>query len=288
MVFQTRTSNFIELLHFLVCQFTLSFNTFLSMSFHVVRLCNPSLREALPNPGYFSVAPAEILDSNICLYSSIIVSFGLHSRWTHPKMYVTKKWCGFVKINVFHQFLPHGSHIPASFQPFFVSSTYTDKNNPCFRWTNRHSQFCTFSHPSFNRTSSNRLFHTNPADGCPYRFRSRRTTKSSMFAHDFGHLCRGRRICISGHSDFGSEQSGSILHFYLGVSRHCVGCLSVTIRKSRNNINCSEKKSAQVPESSFTMSPRSTTLRLYLCNWGFLLRVFEVTYVYICSKVDFL
>ena len=53
------------------------------------------------------------------------------------------------------------------------------------------------------KTSSNCLFHKKPASGCPYRFRSRRTTGSSMFDHDFGHLCRGRRIQMSGHSDFG-------------------------------------------------------------------------------------
>ena len=33
--------------------------------------------------------------------------------------------------------------------------------------------------------------------------RSRGTTGSSMLANDFGHLCRGRRIHIYGHSDFG-------------------------------------------------------------------------------------
>ena len=37
----------------------------------------------------------------------------------------------------------------------------------------------------------------------PYRFRSRGTIGSSILDHDFGHLCRGRRIQKSGHSDFG-------------------------------------------------------------------------------------
>ena len=31
----------------------------------------------------------------------------------------------------------------------------------------------------------------------------RGTTGSSILDHDFGHLCRGRRIQMSGHSDFG-------------------------------------------------------------------------------------
>ena len=36
MVVQTRMRNFVKFLHFLVCQFTVSLKTFLSMSFHVV------------------------------------------------------------------------------------------------------------------------------------------------------------------------------------------------------------------------------------------------------------
>ena len=59
----------------------------------------------------------------------------------------------------------------------------------CFRRTNIHSQFGIFSHPSSNRTS--------------FYFRSRSTTRSSMFAKDFGHLFRGWRIHTSGHCDFG-------------------------------------------------------------------------------------
>ena len=37
MVVQTRMRNFVKLLHFLVCQFTVSLNALLSMSFHIVR-----------------------------------------------------------------------------------------------------------------------------------------------------------------------------------------------------------------------------------------------------------
>ena len=45
-----------------------------------------------------------------------------------------------------------------SFHSFLISSTYIDKNNPCFRWTNRLSKFGTFSHPSFINTSSDCCF----------------------------------------------------------------------------------------------------------------------------------
>ena len=47
---------------------------------------------------------------------------------------------------------------------------------------------------------------------------SRGTTGSSMSDQGLGHFCLGRRIHISGHSDFGtSEQIWSILHLYLSV-----------------------------------------------------------------------
>ena len=84
-----------------------------------------------------------------------------------------------------------------------MSSTYTVKNNPFSRFTKKHSQLDTFSQPYFNRIFSICLSHNSPAKGWPHRFRSRRTTGSSTLDHDFGHLCRGRRIQMSGHSDLG-------------------------------------------------------------------------------------
>ena len=85
----------------------------------------------------------------------------------------------------------------------FLASTYTDKNNPSPRWTKRQSQFGIFSQPCFNKIFSNCLSHNSPAKGWPYRFRSRGTTGSSILDHDFGHLWRGGRIQMSGHSDLG-------------------------------------------------------------------------------------
>ena len=46
----------------------------------------------------------------------------------------------------------------------FMSSTYTDKNNPFARCTKRHSQFGIFSQPCFKRTFSNCLSHNSPAN----------------------------------------------------------------------------------------------------------------------------
>ena len=73
----------------------------------------------------------------------------------------------------------------------------------------------TFSQPCFNWIFSNCLSHNSPAKGWPYRFRSRGTTGSSILDHDFGHVCRGRRTQMSGHSDFEIFNNfGSILHFF--------------------------------------------------------------------------
>ena len=67
---------------------------------------------------------------------------------------------------------------------------------------NKHSQVGTFSQPNSINAFSNCLSHKSSASGCPYKFRSRRKTGSSMCFHDFGLLCFGRRIHTSGHSDF--------------------------------------------------------------------------------------
>ena len=55
-----------------------------------------------------------------------------------------------------------------------ISSTYTDENNPCFRWTKNIPNSALFSHPSSNRTSSNCLSHKSPAKGCPYKISFKR------------------------------------------------------------------------------------------------------------------
>ena len=79
-------------------------------------------------------------------------------------------------------------------------------------------QFGTCSHPSTLNTSSNCLSHKRPASECPYKFRSSGTTGSSIFAHDFGHVCRGRRNpYIWGVRLWNSEQFWSLLHLYLSV-----------------------------------------------------------------------
>ena len=79
----------------------------------------------------------------------------------------------------------------------FMSSTYTDKNNLFSRCTKRHSQFGIFSQPCFNLIGFSQIaFSTIVLPNL------RGTIGSSILDH-FGHLCRGGRIQMSGHSDFG-------------------------------------------------------------------------------------
>ena len=98
--------------------------------------------------------------------------------------------------------------------------------------------------------------------------------------HDFGHLCRGRRIQISGHSDFGifnDVGASSMLTWVQAdtASAACPehpGCLAMTSMTSAAVIcdaddPCSVNTACD-PESFFTMSPRSTTLPLYFWNCG--------------------
>ena len=114
---------------------------------------------------------------------------------------MVKEWCRFSQINVFMSIFQVGL-IFCFFPPSMISSTYTDKKSPSSRSTNKHSQFGNFSQPCSIRTFSHCLSHNSPAKGWPYRFRSRGTTGTSILDHDFGHFCRGRRLQMSGHSDF--------------------------------------------------------------------------------------
>ena len=97
--------------------------------------------------------------------------------------------------------------------------------------------FGIFSQPCFNRIFSNCFSHNSPAKGWPYKFRSRGTTGSSILDHDFGHLCRGRRIQMSGHSDFGIFNNLWASFFYFGISWYCTCCLSIATRQSGDDIH---------------------------------------------------
>ena len=58
------------------------------------RRTTPLYARAVFAMGQFSVAPAEIRDSNIVVYCSMMASFGLHSLWVHPKYTWTRNDAG--------------------------------------------------------------------------------------------------------------------------------------------------------------------------------------------------
>ena len=132
----------VELLSRLVCQLTISFHTFLHDQ---------------PAP------PAEIRDSNMVLQLSnnIFAYFAL--SLSAFQVHMIQERCWFSQIDFFIEYFPHRIKILFLSSQFFMSSTYTDKNNPLSRCTKRHSQFGNFSQPCFNRIFSYCLSHNSPA-----------------------------------------------------------------------------------------------------------------------------
>ena len=132
------------------------------------------------------------------------------------KTYIVKIWCRLSQMYQFLQFLPHIIEVLLSSMLFCHPRTQT-RTVLAFDAQNKHSRFGTVSPPSSNRTSSNCLSHKRPASWCRYKFRSRRTTASSILDHDFGNLCRGKRIHLSGHSDFGILSNLGASSIFTGV-----------------------------------------------------------------------
>ena len=156
----------------------------------------------------------------------------------------------------------------ASFQPFLFHPRFPLRT------------IVVFSYLSSIKTSSDCLSHMRPANGGPYIYRSRGTTGSSMFDQDFGHLRLGRRIHESGHADFRIliNLGASSISTWVYADAASAGCPSQSGTLAITSITfaaviwdadepCSVK-TAKAPESSFTMSPRRTTLPLYFWNFS--------------------
>ena len=149
-----------------------------------------------------------------CLTISLLI---WHSRWLQPNWTWSRNDVGSPK-SPFSQLLStfgkcFVSSQPVSYHPqtqtrivLFLSSR---KSIPISKL---------FTQPCSNRAFPNCLSHNSPAKGWPYRFRSEGTTGSSMLDNDSGHLCRGRRIQLSGHSlsYFGILKISEHLPFLLG------------------------------------------------------------------------
>ena len=85
------------------------------------------------------------------------------------------------------------------FPAILMPSTFSERNDPCFRWTNIHSQFGPFYHPNSNKASSICLSQNIPATGWPFWVSFKRDLQ--CLPRISAILCRGRRIQTSGHSD---------------------------------------------------------------------------------------
>ena len=125
------------------------------------------LREVSSHPSNFSIVPAESRDSNILLCSTIIFSFDLHSRWVLPKYTWSRN--RFFKINQLRQFLPHKTQI-LLFLAILMSSTFSDEQSPCFRWTVDIPSSVLFPFLVPIELRPNCLSHNKPAIGWPHRF----------------------------------------------------------------------------------------------------------------------
>ena len=198
---------------------------------------------------------------------------------------MVKEWCWFSQTNVFHEFFQVDSMFSVLLASL-ISSTYTDKKSPLARLTYKHSQLKTFPNRVLTTLSQIAFLMRVPARGWTYRFLARGTTGSSTLDHESGHLCFGRRIQISGRSDFGifaEDGASSILTWVSADILHVLPVLRIQVvvkscpwhlRPSFWDADdpCSVN-TAHEPESSFTMSPRSTTPPSYVWHWKFQLRI---------------
>ena len=188
MIIQARTWNFIQLLCLLVCQFA-----FFQRIFDRVLPCRRTtplfLRKVRLLVIYQLLQLTFVIRTSLCIVPHNHHSFCIHAECVQS-LHNQEHDVGSSRSSSFINFFHMGA-IFCLFPDILMSSTFSDKRiNLVFG----------------EQTSillSNCLTHSSPARGCPHKFRSRGTSGSSMFDHDFGHLCRGSRIHISGHSDFG-------------------------------------------------------------------------------------
>ena len=181
-----------------VRQCTISFHAFSSMSFHVARPRHRlSVRFSPPWP-FFSCSSRNSWFEHFSVFlNNCFVRFTF--TLSASQVYVIKKWNWFVKINIFHQFVSSTwDPYSVSFQPFLSHPRipiriilFHGERRSIPNWK-----------PFPNRTSigfsQNCLSHKS-CQRMTVQIRSRGTTGSSILDHEFGHVCRGRRIHKSWH-----------------------------------------------------------------------------------------
>ena len=164
MVIHAWRCDFVLFLSRFIHKFAISFHTFLCMTFHVVGPRRYRFGIKFSRCFYvadnFSVAPTDILDSNIIRNILANLTFSLCAI----QINVIENDVGSPKSTSFTRIFQVGSMFSV-LQTSFISSTYTDRNSPLARLTNKHSQFKTFSQPCSKRAFSNCLSHNSPARG---------------------------------------------------------------------------------------------------------------------------
>ena len=170
MVISAWSRYFVELLSRLVCQLTISFHTFLGMTLHIVR--SMKKYEDFPSMAVFQFTlrnswfkHGSVTVQNIFAYFTLSLSASRFS-WSRKDVGSPKSTS---LLSTFHI----GS-LFCFFPAYLMSSTYTDKNNPFWRCTNKHSQLATFCQPYFNTTFSNCFSHNSPARGWPIQISFKR------------------------------------------------------------------------------------------------------------------
>ena len=127
-IIQAKTWDFVQLLCLFVRQFAISLNTFFEHVLPCHRTTQPSLREVFTTCN-FTIAPAEVCDSNMFLYSLKKIL----SRWVNTKYTWSRNEVGSSSSTFFIHFFHMGAIL--HFSPAnSMSPTYSDKNNPWFRW----------------------------------------------------------------------------------------------------------------------------------------------------------
>ena len=186
MVINAWSRYFVELLSRPVCQLTILFHAFLDMPFHIVR---PRRNTKIFRAWKFfsSTRGSSRFKRGSAIVINIFACFTL--SLSAIQVYMIKERCGFSQVNFFIELFPTN----------FVSSAHTVKNNLFFTLCKvQHSQVRTVSKIIFlNCRSYNSLAKRIRTDfvqeeqwGLPY------------WTMSWGHLSRGRRILMSGHSDF--------------------------------------------------------------------------------------
>ena len=163
MVIDAWSGYFVELLSRFVCQLTISFHTFLGMTFHVIW---PRRDTHFPSMVIFLLLLRKFwIQTWFCNCQQYLGLFTL--SLSALQVYMIQDRCWFSQINFFVQYFPQRINI------LFLSSQFRCHPHTLIRLilfsrcTNKHSLLETFSQPCCNRIFQNCLSHNNPAKRWP-------------------------------------------------------------------------------------------------------------------------